>query len=74
MWALVVALTMLCLRTAWGSSNAWKVWRDGLTPFLVGAQQYIRGSVDRIIAFVLGVVESLRNRLASSGSGSGVVV
>ena len=72
--ALVVALTMLCLQTAWGSSTAWKVWLDGFLPSLVGALQYMRGRAEHLIPFVLGVVESLRNRLASSGqSGTGNV-
>jgi len=67
--ALVVALTVLSLRTAWGSRNAWKEWVDGLLPSLVGPLQRVRGSVERLILFVPGVVESLRNCLASRVQG-----
>ena len=68
----MVALTMLSLRTAWGSRNSWKVWVDGLPslPFLVGPLQYVRGSVERLIPFVLEVIESLCSRLASRGQNS----
>jgi hypothetical protein len=66
--ALVVALTILCLWIAWGSSNAWTVWLDGILPSFVPAPPYDRifhGRVERLRSFVLGVVESLRNRPAS---------
>ena len=67
--ALLVALTMLCLQTAWGSSHAWKVWLDGILPYLVGALKYVRGRVERLLHFVLEVVELLCNCLTSRGQG-----
>ena len=66
---LVVSLTILCLRTAWGSSDALKVWLDGILPSLVGALKYVRGGLEHLIPFVLEVVKSLHNRLASRGQG-----
>jgi hypothetical protein len=66
MSALVVALTVLSLRTAWGSRNAFEVWVDGFLPSLVSPLQRIRGSVERLIP---GVVQSLRNCLASRAQG-----
>jgi len=65
----MVALTVLSLRTAWGSRNAFQVWVGGFLPSLVGPLQRIRGSVERLIPFVPGVVESLRNCLASRVQG-----
>jgi hypothetical protein len=65
----MVALTMLSLRTAWGSRHSWKVWVGGLPPSLFGALQRVRGSVERLLPFVPGAVESLRNCLASRGRG-----
>ena len=67
--ALVVALTVLSLRTAWGSRNAFQVWVDGFLPYLVGPLQRIRGSVGRLVPFVPGVVQSLRNFLTSRVQG-----
>jgi hypothetical protein len=67
--ALVVALTVLSLRTAWGSRNAWKEWVDGLLPSLVGPLQRVRESVEPLIPFVPRVIESLRNCLASRVQG-----
>jgi hypothetical protein len=65
----VVALTVLSLRTAWGSRNAFQVWVDGFLPYLVGPLQRIRGSVGRLVPFVPGVVQSLRNFLTSRVQG-----
>jgi hypothetical protein len=70
--ALVVAIAMLCVRIASiGSTRpAWKVRIDGfLLRSLVGPLQRVRGGVEGLISFVLGVVESLRNHLASHGRG-----
>jgi hypothetical protein len=66
---LVATLTVLSLRIAWGSGSAWSVWVDGLLPSLIGPLQRVRGGVERLILFVLGVIESLCNRLASCGRG-----
>jgi hypothetical protein len=71
----MVALTMLCLRTAWGSSNAWRVWLDGFLPSVIAALPYNRAfrvRVERLRSFLLGVVQPLRNRPASRGLVDGV--
>ena len=65
----MLALTLLSLRTAWGSRNAFRVWVGGFLPHLVGPLQRVRGSVECLVPFVPGVVESLRNGLASHGRG-----
>jgi hypothetical protein len=67
--ALVVALTMLSLRIAWGSRSPWNEWIDGLLPSLVGPLQRVHGSVERLILFILGIIESFRNRLTLRGRG-----
>jgi hypothetical protein len=68
--ALLVVLIVLGLQTAYiGSRRAWKVWMHGLLPSLVGPLQCVRGSVEHLVLFVLGVVELLRNRLVSRGQG-----
>ena len=70
----VVALTMLCLRTVWRSSTSVQEWLDGFLLSLVGALQYVRGGVERLIRFVLEVFGSFRNCLVSCGQGGGDVV
>jgi hypothetical protein len=67
--ALLVILTMRCLQTAYGSMRALKVWIDGLRPSLVGPLQFVRGSVERLVSFVLGVVELLHYHVVPRGRG-----
>ena len=67
----MVALALVCIRSTWETPRTdGKVWRDGLQPSIIhtlrcGRISYGRHSVERLSSFVLGVVESLRNRLST---------